>query len=350
MSDVSLDVPAGGALRYKPLRMLMAVLVLLMNICKAEHDITVDPPRNIRIIDPGHLGQLHVSWTLPASLENRTDCAVRFQLRFFNTYEGEWTTIRTREMSYDAQFDLEKNVQVRIQTMLGGPCTSGSSEVQSPAADVLLKPPVIGLPGTKIKELSCIFYQREYMDCTWQKKQKTQANYQLYFWHRKMERAMECPEYLQSHGRRTGCRFPWHSLLEFTEFNVCVNGSSAGTLLRPAYFTMQLQNHMKPAVIDTLSLETLPDGDVCLEWAPPKGRILEDCLEFEVESRPEGTEGLMARNLTRAASFTVSPPDQCFCFRTLPIRKLLICLTLCFKKSLKTRVKGRHVDSSHKHL
>lgn len=307
-----------GALWYAPVWMLTAVLLLLMNICLAEHEITVDPPGNIQIVDPGHLGQLYINWTLPASLQNRTDCEIRFELQYFNTYEGEWTTIRTRLQSYSAQFDLEKNVHVRIQTVLRGPC-SGSKETKSPPAEFLQKPLVVDLPGTKIKGLRCIFHQKEYMNCTWHKGHRTppQATYCLYFWHRKMGRAMECPEYIQSHGHRSGCSFSGPSLLEFTEFNVCVNGSSEGYLLQPAYFTLQLQNHVKPGVIDTLHLETLPEGAVRFEWEPPKGRIPEACLEFEVESSPEGTEGLKVKNVTRKTYFTASPPGPCksLCFR-----------------------------------
>ncbi|KAJ8281789.1 hypothetical protein COCON_G00043080 [Conger conger] len=317
LSDSSRSTMA-GALGRKHVWTLMAGLVLLVSKSHAQHEITVDPPWNIQIIDPGYLGQLNVTWALPKSLENRTDCAFRFQLQFFNTYEGEWTTIRTREQSYSAQFDLEKDVHVRLQTIVMGRC-GGSEDVMSPAAEVLQRPLGIGLPGTKIKGFQCIFYEKEYMDCSWTKghKARPQAKYHLYFWHRNMKRAKECPQYLYSHGHKSGCKFSWNSLLEFTEFNVCVNGSLAGAELQPAYFTMQLQNHVKPGVINTLSLETRPKGPVSLEWAPPKGRIPAGCLEFEVESTPEVTEGPMVRNLTRETSFTVSPSVPCktVCYR-----------------------------------
>ncbi|KAI1898633.1 hypothetical protein AGOR_G00074390 [Albula goreensis] len=297
---------------------LMAFSILLSK-CQADNRVTVDRPRNLQIIDPGHLGQLYIHWNLPASLENQTECPVRFQLQFFDTYEDDWTTIRTTQQSYLAQFDLEQNIHVRVQTMLGGPCTNGSGEVLSLPAEVLQKPLAVGSSGSKIKDLSCVFYQREYMDCIWEKghEEPPKVTYHLYFWHKGMEMAMECPIYLQSHGYRSGCRFLWDSLIEFTEFNVCVNGSSSEASLQPAYFSMQIQNHVKPGAIDTLRLETHGDGFILLEWTPPKGRIPNDCLEFEVESRPESMEGLMVRNITTEPSFNISTPGQYngLCFR-----------------------------------
>ncbi|KAJ8246920.1 hypothetical protein GJAV_G00256800 [Gymnothorax javanicus] len=314
-----LTMPIKGAMRYTPMWMPLIKLMALMLVCEAAHEITVDPPSSIHITDPGHLGELYITWKPPASLKNRTDCAVRYQLQYFDTYEEEWTTIRTRQRSYSAQFDLGKNVHVRLQTLLGGPCRSGSKEIQSLPAEVLLEPQAVGLPGTKINDFNCVYYQREYMNCTWHQGHETppKARHHLYFWHREMDRAMECPRYLQIHGHRSGCRFSRHYLLEFTEFNVCVNGSSADAPLQPAYFSLRLQNYVKPGVIDGLSLETVPDGEVSLKWTPPKGRIPEGCLQYEVEYRSMDSDELRAVNLTRENFLTISCSDQCerFCFR-----------------------------------
>lgn len=50
----------------------------------------MDPPENIRIIDQGYLGHLSIEWNKPRSLQNLTDCAVRYQLRFYDTYMKRW--------------------------------------------------------------------------------------------------------------------------------------------------------------------------------------------------------------------------------------------------------------------
>ncbi len=51
---------------------------------------TVDPPANIAITDPGFLGYVSIHWTRPAGLQNLTGCTVRYQLRYYDTYEERW--------------------------------------------------------------------------------------------------------------------------------------------------------------------------------------------------------------------------------------------------------------------
>lgn len=58
-----------------------------------------------------------------------------------------------------------------------------------------------------------------------------------------MQETKECPEYVRSHESRTGCRFPPMTLLEFSEFNICVNGSSEAGDLEPAFFSLAVQNY-----------------------------------------------------------------------------------------------------------
>lgn len=50
---------------------------------------TVSPPKNLVITDPGHLGQLEITWNPPDSLPNVTECSVRYQLEY-NTYRESW--------------------------------------------------------------------------------------------------------------------------------------------------------------------------------------------------------------------------------------------------------------------
>lgn len=58
-----------------------------------------------------------------------------------------------------------------------------------------------------------------------------------------MEETKECPEYFGSSNNQRGCRFPRQSLLEFSKFNMCVNGSSPAGSLRTAYFSIEIQNY-----------------------------------------------------------------------------------------------------------
>uniref|UniRef100_A0A3B3TEF1 Interleukin-13 receptor subunit alpha-2-like n=1 Tax=Paramormyrops kingsleyae TaxID=1676925 RepID=A0A3B3TEF1_9TELE len=245
-------------------------------------------PTDLRIMDPGRLGQLHINWTVPPILRSVTDCFV------------------LRILSYSAQFDLEKDNHVKVQILISGSCVNSSTEVQSPPRSFLVHVYPTGIPGSKINDSNCVFYNWEYMECIWDKGRVQHPDYQyrLYYWHKGMEQAEECPQYIASKGKKIGCRFNRQFLMDFTEFNICINGSAEGHPLQPAYFTKQIQNLVKPSAITTLSLESLSNGQLSLKWSPSVGRVPHQCLEFEVESGPAGDGDLM--NITRESSILIS--------------------------------------------
>ena len=49
----------------------------------------VDPPKDIRVLDPGHLGYLEITWN-PPSISINVECTVMYQLDYFNTYKDRW--------------------------------------------------------------------------------------------------------------------------------------------------------------------------------------------------------------------------------------------------------------------
>ncbi|XP_041750107.1 interleukin-13 receptor subunit alpha-2 isoform X1 [Coregonus clupeaformis] len=297
---------------------LTTIYMLISEWIIKSQEITVDPPENIGIDDPGHLGPLYIHWTAPASLTNLTACSMRYHLEYFNTYQNRWTVIRTVRTWYSAQFDLEKEVRVRISTLLRGACTNGT-ELKSPFTEIVLPPN--NTVGSRVQGFGCVFYQKEFMECTWETglEEPTQSQHSLYFWHREMEQAEECPQYIHSNGIRTGCKFTEESLPEFRDFNICINSSSPKVVLRSAFFSLQIQNYVKPAAIETVHLEASPDRRLQLQWELPNERIPRHCLEYEVEAREEGVGGqqLLQRNVTIEMTLTSLSMDgaQRKCFR-----------------------------------
>ncbi|KAL4622939.1 interleukin-13 receptor subunit alpha-2-like [Arapaima gigas] len=292
------------------------LMVSLLEFCCClvlVNTVTVDPPAELKILDPGYLGHLYINWTLPASLQNLNNCSVRFQLEYFDTYENRWRVVRTREQSYSAHFSLEKDACVHVETLVSGSCVNSSGELHSASAEAVLPARLGGLHGSKIDHLQCVFHNGEFMDCIWTKNniKPLRCCYHLYYWHRGMPQAQECPEYLESHGERIGCRLYQPALLQFAEFNICVNGSASGLPLQAAYFSLQVQNQVKPAAVKALRAEATEDSQFLLEWMLPEGGIPQICLEFEVESVLGGTEGPKERNMTRLQSFVVSRPRLC---------------------------------------
>ncbi|XP_076129947.1 interleukin-13 receptor subunit alpha-2 [Alosa pseudoharengus] len=296
------------------------VLVVIMTytwMCHAEVT-SVEPPDNVTVSDLGLLGQLMILWSPPASLQNVTDCAVRYQLDYFNTYRNQWRGVRTFRTSLQAQFDLERDVQVKLRTMLRGKCTGGV-ERSSSTLELVWPPHLAGAVGSRVQNFSCVFHMKEYMECTWDRgpDEPPHSKHFLYYWHSGLESVAECPQYFPQSGDRKGCLFPRDTVKEFTDFNVCVNGSSPVGPIRPAYFNMQVQNYVKPGLVESVTLEAVEEGEeLVLEWRPTEGHIPPHCLEYEVMSEhtnQDGTKWTMV-NVTEDTSL-VLPAKQQSCAR-----------------------------------
>lgn len=56
----------------------------------------------------------------------------------------DWQAIRTSKNSYSAQFDLMKDVRVRVYTLLSGPCTNDTMIKSTRYTEVVQKPSSTG--------------------------------------------------------------------------------------------------------------------------------------------------------------------------------------------------------------
>ncbi|KAL3042839.1 hypothetical protein OYC64_020711 [Pagothenia borchgrevinki] len=275
----------------------MTVMLLLITCRESMHcdGLTVDPPDDLVISDLGHFGRLQISWSPPAGQINETECSHLYQLEYFNSYSDSWSAIRTFKRTYTAQFDLMKDVRVRVYTLLRGPCTNDTLIKSSSYTEVVQKPLSTGV-GTPVQDFVCVYHNMKYVECNWGRSLKLPANSQqhLYFWHKELEQAEECPTYVKTGETRSGCNFTESSLPEFTDINFCVNDSSTEGTLKPAFVSLQIQNQVKPGTTEKLDLRTGPDAQLDLRWNSPAGRVPAHCLEWEVEHNQEGPDEKIA--------------------------------------------------------
>ncbi|XP_063058379.1 interleukin-13 receptor subunit alpha-2 isoform X2 [Engraulis encrasicolus] len=313
---------------------ILAVITVFSPSCFSE-DISVEPPVRVSVKDLGLLGQLSIHWSPPPSLQNVTGCSIRYQLEYFNTYKNEWRAYRTPRTSFIAQFDLGQDVRVKLRTMLRGKCTKGV-ERSSETLERTWPPHLTGVAGSKVRNIRCVFHRKEDLECTWGKaaEEPHQAQRHLYYWYNGLEAVAECPEYISSGSQggqnHTGCRFPRDKVKEFTDFNVCVNGTSAQGPLTPAYVSLQLQNHVKPGPVKveamSLQLKRVPEvggeelegvgEELELTWLPPAGRIPPHCLEYEVTTRHTDHNGKESKTVTKTEETSlVIPANKKKCAR-----------------------------------
>ncbi|KAK2828555.1 hypothetical protein Q5P01_019589 [Channa striata] len=277
-----------------------AALILLMLMSWRDsmlcNGLTVDPPEDLMILDPGHLGHLEIRWSPAASLVNMTECPQLYHLEYFKA--DRWTAIRTSRGSYSANFDLMKDVKVRVYTLLSGPCTNNTVIKSTKYTEVVQKPPSTGFVPVEVQDFICVYHNMEYMECKWGRNPKMPADSQLklYFWHKELQQAQECPKYIVSGGVRSGCNFTGNSLPDFTDINFCVNGSSREGPLKPTFISLQTQNQVKPGLADKLYLQTGPDRQMEIQWENPAGGVPGECLEWEVEHSQEGPDEKVTLN------------------------------------------------------
>uniref|UniRef100_UPI00398E94F6 interleukin-13 receptor subunit alpha-2-like n=1 Tax=Pristiophorus japonicus TaxID=55135 RepID=UPI00398E94F6 len=247
---------------------------------------SVDPPTELQVTDPGHLGPLHIRWKAPLSLTSKNVCVVRYMLYYCNVDSTNCKRVITKQLEYTDGFNLNKGIKVTIQTWVKEQCMNGT-ELHSNEVEIVYWPPMEGHADSKIRDLQCIVYNLEYMDCIWQNGTNVprDINYALYYWHEELEQAVECNNYIKNQGHSIGCHFQSDEIIEFTDFNICINGSSEMGQVRPAYYTLQLQDLVEAAAPDKVNLTFTRTDTIYVQWEPPAGKMKPHCLEYEVQIR-----------------------------------------------------------------
>ncbi|XP_078067829.1 interleukin-13 receptor subunit alpha-2-like [Mustelus asterias] len=258
--------------------------VILWPSAASEMLTSVDPPTDLQVTDLGHLGPLHIRWKAPRSLTSKRLCAARYMLSYCNVDSTNCKRVITKQLEYTDGFNLNKGIQVKLQTLVKEQCTNGT-ERHSDWVETVYWPPMDGHADSKVRDLQCVVYNLEYMDCVWQNGMSApyDIKYRLYYWHEDLQHTKECDNYIENRGNIVGCHFHSDDLIEFSDFNICINGSSAMRPVRPAYYTLQLQDLVKVAAPDLINLTSPGTETIYIQWEPPVSKIKAHCLKYEVQ-------------------------------------------------------------------
>lgn len=258
-----------------------------------DADMKVNPPENFQIVDPGFLGYLHLQWQLPLALGDIEDCEAEYELKYRNIDSRHWKTIITRNLHYHDGFDLNKGIEAKIRTLMPEHCVNGSN-IQSPWLEATYWTSARGNVDTKIQDMDCVYYNWEYLFCTW--KAGTGAHrdttYNLFYWYEGLDQTTECIDYITINNKNVGCRFPYMESSDYKDFYICVNGSSETKPVRSSYFIFQLQNIVKPIPPDYLSLSVKNSEEFNLKWSLPRGPIPGRCFVYEIEISEDDSTSL----------------------------------------------------------
>ncbi|XP_053436421.1 interleukin-13 receptor subunit alpha-2 [Nycticebus coucang] len=249
----------------------------------SELEIKVHPPQDFQIVDPGYLGYLYLQWQPPLSTNDFEECTIEYELKYRNVDSKMWKTIITKNLFFKDGFDLNKGIEAKIHTLLPGQCANGS-EVQSSWSEATYWISPQGNLETKIQDMDCVYYNWQYLFCSWKPGMGIHfdANYNLFYWYEGLDHALQCADYIKKDGKNIGCRFPNLESSDYTDFYICVNGSSESKPIRSSYFIIQLQNIVKPLPPDCLSLTMQNSYEIILKWSLPSGPIPENCFIYEI--------------------------------------------------------------------
>ncbi|KAM8952913.1 LOW QUALITY PROTEIN: interleukin-13 receptor subunit alpha-2-like [Pelodytes ibericus] len=268
-------------------RFLIYTTICLTFTAKAQ-TITVDPPSSFHIDDPGYLGMLDIHWRPPATISAFSQCKVLYELHFQSTGDKLWRSIRTRQLKHIAAFNLNKEIIVKLRTYLKGSCVN-ESQAWSEWIEAKYSVPLKGSYESQIRDFQCIFYGWEILKCTWLpgKQHDPSSNYELQYWYQGLAQKKTCDSYLESDNTHVGCTFQRDELGSHTELFLCVTGISDLNPIRTLYFMLNLQDIVKPAPLEELTISMTKPSEFTLEWEPPKGKVPGHCLIYEIQSKDQ---------------------------------------------------------------
>ncbi|XP_063793600.1 interleukin-13 receptor subunit alpha-2 isoform X2 [Pseudophryne corroboree] len=269
----------------------MLITVIYFTLCvrwSATVQTYVDPPSHLEIDDLGYLGLLDISWQPPASMNNISQCTVRYELHHYDSNGKRWKAIRTKQQTYRAAFNLGENIVIQLRTYLKGKCTEEMEVVSEwvKRNDTLL--PVQGTWESKITDFQCINSKFEILTCKWSAGALgSNNNYELQYWQDGMSKKKTCDRYLISNGINVGCVFGRDEFQLFSDLFICVTGIPGMDPIRPSYFILQLQNLGKPGIPEDLNINKTLNNELILHWKPPKGKIPSHCLIYEIQYKDQ---------------------------------------------------------------
>ncbi|KGL79372.1 Granulocyte-macrophage colony-stimulating factor receptor subunit alpha, partial [Tinamus guttatus] len=145
-----------------------------------------------------------------------------------------------------------------------------------------------GMPGTAIRNFSCVIYNVSFMNCTWSAGRDAPGDtqYFLYWENSREEEEKQCELYVKDeNGRHIGCQFQNVAMKDNTITYFVVNGSSKDTLIRFYDEYIRLYNIEK--FMPPLNITANCNGnqeDCLIHWQQPKisrsGK--DECFQYEV--------------------------------------------------------------------
>ncbi|XP_071979712.1 interleukin-13 receptor subunit alpha-1-like isoform X1 [Engystomops pustulosus] len=243
------------------------------------------PPSNITF-EMKDMFCLYWTWTAIQSTEN---CTLWYKTEISSIgHKGPAgkTTYLHYAKSLDNRVNLNENITLKMNTL----CDNRTSEVKT-----FTSSPTSGNPRTMVRNMTCIWDYKEYVNCTWRPGEDTppNVNYILRYWiadgdscpprvnkqstlFRDLLGGGElCQNYTSYSGNTFGCLFRVDARMEFKKFLAVVMDRSQN--IRPYIYFIPCINSIAKLKAPVIHLKRTPNNTVLVQWN------VSDTSEYDLE-------------------------------------------------------------------
>uniref|UniRef100_UPI00398F0F1D interleukin-5 receptor subunit alpha-like isoform X4 n=1 Tax=Pristiophorus japonicus TaxID=55135 RepID=UPI00398F0F1D len=256
-----------------------------------EETIKMNPPTDVKI-SPGRLGEYIVSWS--SNCTQKDNISYQLDYRYLDTItEESWKsrTVKIHQKELDLEFHRGLFAKVKL---LGN--DEHNSNIPDYWTEKIFDPPRDLFAS--INNLSCIFYDNNYMNCTWDINKETPQGAQYFLSYRQTneDTVTNCTNYHKDGQRNVACYGHKYEIDSIDEVNICVSESSNKT-------TLPFCRKMHPAGFYKLYTPinvTINENTDEVKWKLPKGNVNSSCYIYEIKITNRSNRGSIqnVENLT----------------------------------------------------
>ncbi|KAL8180773.1 UNVERIFIED_CONTAM: hypothetical protein K2H54_033524, partial [Gekko kuhli] len=176
--------------------------------------------------------------------------------------------------SWEKNVPLGKKIAFGVKTS----CQENGEDVSGWNDDETFKVVQNGAAGTGARNVTCIWWNRNYMNCSWQAGENASPDtaYRVSYWHDPMKKAKPCTN-VSRNGFDFQCGFSW-TTGNVPLIAISIQGNSGN--IQPVCWLSKKINHLVKYSPPVLSIDSNNGSKVVLQWSKP-GDFHD--LHYEVE-------------------------------------------------------------------
>ncbi|XP_059507493.1 interleukin-13 receptor subunit alpha-1-like isoform X1 [Stegostoma tigrinum] len=286
---------------------LVLCLMSASLVTEGSHDCTwtetVTPPTDLTVTLKG-IGFINSTWTwkLPSYLENSTK-EIKFESVF--KYDGaEWDERkRKKDMTREDKVILNQGITFRVKAL----AINGDTCQESNWTEKYI-PPAEGDANTAVRNFGCIFYNLEYINCTWDIGSKTPANtvYNFNYWQKGMDVIQNCTSYISKDGRlNVGCHLQRDQFDDEQDLHICVSGNSSSAKIKPFFYNLEAASFVQLSPPWGINISKM-NKVFWINWSPA-AHWNQKCVIYEIRRKSSMSSDWIVHELS---SFKTSNPEM----------------------------------------